>query len=232
MDPLTLLALANAAVAAVKKGCQLYKDIKGTVGDVKGVLDDLESQFKSLHKEKPPSNESIKKYNAERERIKETAKSDPNDVITNVGQQLGVFFDSYQKIEDLFFQEELESKKVYTGDDSLNKRALQRVLIRTRLERMETELREIMVYETPAELGDLWTRFLKMKQQIEKEQVEARGIQRREYLKKEWERREFIELWRGRMYEIFLVVLLVLYVWSLLWSISLHRENLSDFLSP
>jgi hypothetical protein len=27
MDPLTLFALANGAVAAVKKGCQLYKDM-------------------------------------------------------------------------------------------------------------------------------------------------------------------------------------------------------------
>jgi len=41
VDPLTLLAAANAAVAAVKKGCQLYKDIKNASGDVKEVLDDL-----------------------------------------------------------------------------------------------------------------------------------------------------------------------------------------------
>ena len=46
MDPFTLFALANGAVAAVKKGCQLYKDIKGAAGDVRGVLDDLEKQFK------------------------------------------------------------------------------------------------------------------------------------------------------------------------------------------
>ena len=29
MDPLTLFALANGAVSAVKAGCKLYKDIKG-----------------------------------------------------------------------------------------------------------------------------------------------------------------------------------------------------------
>ena len=45
MDPLTLFALANTAVAAVKKGCQLYKDIKGAAGDVKAVLKDLDEQF-------------------------------------------------------------------------------------------------------------------------------------------------------------------------------------------
>jgi hypothetical protein len=32
-------------VAAVKKGCQLYKDIKGAAGDVKAVLKDLDEQF-------------------------------------------------------------------------------------------------------------------------------------------------------------------------------------------
>ena len=45
MDPLTLFALANGAVQAVKKGCQLYKDIKGAAGDVKSVLKDLDEQF-------------------------------------------------------------------------------------------------------------------------------------------------------------------------------------------
>jgi hypothetical protein len=49
MDPLTLFALANGAVQAVKKGCQLYKDIKGAAGDVKGVLKDLDDQFHKLH---------------------------------------------------------------------------------------------------------------------------------------------------------------------------------------
>jgi hypothetical protein len=45
MDPLTLFALANGAVAAVKAGCKLYKDIKGAAGDVKEVLKDLDEQF-------------------------------------------------------------------------------------------------------------------------------------------------------------------------------------------
>ena len=54
MDPLTLFALANTAVAAVKKGCQLYKDIKSAAGDVKGVLKDLDDQFHKKYDGKPP----------------------------------------------------------------------------------------------------------------------------------------------------------------------------------
>ncbi len=55
MDPLTLFALANGAVAAVKKGCELYKEMSGAISDVKGVLQDLEDQFNSRHKDTPPT---------------------------------------------------------------------------------------------------------------------------------------------------------------------------------
>ena len=49
MDPLTLFALANGAVSAVKAGCKLYKDIKGAAGDIKDVLKDLDDQFHKLY---------------------------------------------------------------------------------------------------------------------------------------------------------------------------------------
>ena len=62
MDPLTLLALANGAVAAVKKGCQLYKDIKSAAGDIKGVLDDLDKQFNKAHENKPPTREQRQQF--------------------------------------------------------------------------------------------------------------------------------------------------------------------------
>ncbi|CAB5220344.1 hypothetical protein UFOVP236_33 [uncultured Caudovirales phage] len=232
MDPLTLLAAANAAVAAVKKGCQLYKEIKGAAGNVKEVLNDLEKTFKSSHKDKPPSQEAIKRYNEERERVRETAKHDPNDVISKVGEQLGAFFESLDQIEKLFWEEERNAKKVYTGNDSLGKRALQRVLIRTRLEKMQVELREMMIYDSPAELGDLWTRFQSMREQIIKEQEEARAEQIKKDLASAlvMERRK--QLWRSRAGDLFTALLVTIYVWSLLWSVSLHRENLRLFLQP
>ena len=61
MDPFTLFALANGAVAAVKKGCQLYKDIKGAAGDVKAVLKDLDDQFHKAHPPDKPASAAAKK---------------------------------------------------------------------------------------------------------------------------------------------------------------------------
>lgn len=231
MDPLTILAMANAAVAAVKKGCQLYKDVRGAVGNVKEVLDDLEKTFKTQHKDKPPSQEAIKQYNAARERVKVAGGRDPNDIIAEVGAKLGDFFDAFDKIEQLFYEEEHKAKQVYTGDDSLSKRALQRVLIRSRLEMMYKEIREEMIYNTPGELKDLWTRFEKMRAQVQEEQEEARAEQTRRDAEKAWQRQQIINRWRDRAGAISLTVLAALYIWGLLWAINRHRTNLQGFLS-
>ena len=170
MDPLTLLAAANAAVAAVKKGCQLYKDIKGAAGEVKDVLDDLKSQFQKIPN---PTNAQKIQYNEEVQRIQEIGRADPNDVFIQIGTDLGALMDEYDKIGKVFIQQEAEATQVYTGTDSVGKRALMRVIIRSRLDAMLAELRETMVYKAPAELGDLWGRYEKMWRQIVIEQDEA-----------------------------------------------------------
>jgi hypothetical protein len=180
MDPLTLLALANGAVAAVKKGCQLYKDIKSAAGDVKGVLDDLDKQFSKQHEGKPVTREQKQQFEQKKKEIKENLSKDPNDIMSTIGDQLGTFFDAMDKIEELFYEEEKKAKEVYTGDVSLSRRALQRVLIRSRLEQMEVELREQMIYHVPADLKDLWTRFQEMRGQIIEEQKVARKVKEKE----------------------------------------------------
>jgi len=180
MDPLTLLALANGAVAAIKKGCQLYKDIKSAAGDVKGVIQDMEKQFAKQTEGKPPTKEQKQQFEQKKKEVKENLSKDPNDIMSIIGDQLGTFFDAMDKIEELFYEEERKSKEVYTGDISLSRRALQRVLIRSRLEQMEVELREQMIYHVPAELKDLWTRFQQMRVQIIEEQKIARKIKEKE----------------------------------------------------
>jgi hypothetical protein len=71
----------------------------------------------------------------------------------------------------IFEEEENHSKsELYTGDASLGKRALQRVLMKKQLEQMGTELREIMVYQSPPELGALHTEVEEMMKVMGKEQ--------------------------------------------------------------
>ena len=168
--------MANAAVAAVKKGCELYKEIKGAAGNVKEVLDDLKKTFQ---KNPNPTNAEKIQYNEEVQRVQRVAKTDPADAVSQIGDNLGTFFDALGNIQKLHDEEERRSHEVYKGDDSIGKRALQRVLIRSRLDIMYAELREMMVYQTPPELKDLWTRCEKMWQQIVEEQKIAHANETR-----------------------------------------------------
>ncbi len=157
-------------MAAVKKGCQLYKDIKGAAGEVKDVLDDLKSQFGKIQN---PSNAQKIQYNEEVQRVQEIGKADPNDVFLKIGNDLGALMDAYDDIGKAFLMAEAQAKEVYTGNESVGKRALTRVIIRSRLDAMVAELREMMVYKAPPELGDLWNKYEKMWKQIIIEQDEA-----------------------------------------------------------
>jgi hypothetical protein len=175
MDPLTLFALANGAVSAIKAGCKLYKDIKGAAGDVREVLKDLDEQFHSVYagKGKTPPPAAIKQLNEEKTRVKELNKKDSGDVYFELGQHLGTFFDNQAKCIAVFEAEEKRSYQLYTGDASVGSRALQRVLMKKKLEQMEVELREIMVYQSPAELGGLWTEVLQQSKIINARQALA-----------------------------------------------------------
>lgn len=214
MDPLTLFALANGAVAAVKKGCQLYKDIKGAAGDVKAVIKDLDEQFRKQTEGKAVSYEQRKSFEEEKKRVVELSKMDPDDLYTTIGENLGSYFENMAKIEALFIEEERKSKEVYTGSDSIGKRALQRVLIRSKLQNMEKELREIMVYESPKELGDLYTRVQAMCAQIIQEQTKALAEQARIdaiKAKKRAQRNKTIrECYLNWLFTIFIILLIIL----------------------
>jgi hypothetical protein len=173
MDPLTLFALANGAVQAVKKGCQLYKDIKSAAGDVKGVIKDLDDQFHKKYAGRSPPPEAVKQLNEEKTRVKELNKrsEETTNIYTEIGDSLGQYYDNYFKCLAVLEDEERRSKtEVYTGGDSLAKRALKRVLMKKQLEQMGTELRELMIYQSPPELGALYTDVEKMTKELGKEQ--------------------------------------------------------------
>ena len=163
MDPITLFALANGAVSAVKAGCKLYKDIKGAAGEVKDVLKDMDEQFKKLHPPDKPAtveqkNAFVKQKNEVVELNKKANEGAELGIYQEIGEKLGEYYDNFYKCLAIMEEEERRAEnEVYTGDASLGKRALQRVLMRKQLEQMSVDLRELMVYQSPPELGALYT---------------------------------------------------------------------------
>jgi hypothetical protein len=214
VDPLTLLAAANAAVAAVKKGCQLYKEIKGAAGDVSDVLKDLKEQYNKLVDPTPVQKQQ---YHAEVQRVQEIAKSDPNDVYTEIGDQLGVLMDSYDALSKALLAEQVAGSKVYKGDESIGRRALRRIIITTRLDAMLAEIRETMVYRAPPELGSLWSKFEEMWQTIVAEQEAAHAEELRLIQIARWRRRKKIAEIRAKAAWVSAVVFVVIWAVGLLW---------------
>ena len=222
MDPLTLFALANGAVKLVKEGCKLYKDIKGAAGDIKDVLKDLDDQFHTAHKDRPPTVAEQNQYIQEKNRVINLNKQagDTANIYTEIGEQLGVYFDNLHKCHAIFEEEERRSKtEVYHGEDSIGKRALQRVLLKKQLEAMGAELREIMVYQSPPELGALWTEVQAMMEIVGKEQAVAIGIEMRGNTERARLQRKRMKKIKYQAYCWGITVAATLYICWLVWAV-------------
>jgi hypothetical protein len=222
MDPLTLFALANGAVKLVKEGCKLYKDIKGAAGEIKDVLNDLDDQFHKKFKDRQPTVAEKNQYVTERNRVIELNKKggETTNIYTEIGQQLGTYYDNYYKCLAVFEEEERRSKtEVYHGEDSVGKRALQRVLLKKQLQAMGDELREIMVYQSPPELGALWTEVEAMMKTVGKEQAGAIALEMKREREKARIRARKNKIFRYRLTCWSLTSIILVYLIWLMWSI-------------
>ena len=228
MDPITLFALANGAVSAVKAGCKLYKDIKGAAGDIRGVLKDLDEQFANNHKNKPATTTQRNAYIEEKNRVIELNKrdGDTTSIYTEIGNHLGTYYDNLNKCIAVFEEEERKARtKIYEGDDSLGKRALQRVLMKKQLEQMGVELRELMIYQSPPELGALYTEVEEMMVQMGKEQkvLITKQIQREEIQNRRRTARKK-QMMHQAMIGIAIMFVIFVFGFSMMWVAQMRQE--------
>ena len=207
--------MASSAFSAIKQGIATYKDVKNTAGDVKKIVNEIAGMFGPN-----PTKEQKKQIVAEQKRVQEVAAYDPNQVMGDIAKRLGEFMRHMQQIQDFYKEEERKSKEeVYEGVDSLAERALQRTLVLTQLRQMETDLREQMIYQSPPELGDLWTRFNEMREQIAVEQEQAREVRDQREAQARWQRRKMIGDLQDKAIYLAAALSVIVYLtvfWSLL----------------
>jgi hypothetical protein len=220
LDPITIAAAYKACTTAIdlaKKGVELYKQIKNTSGDVSDVLKDLKEQY---HKIVDPSPEQKKQYNEEVKKVQEVAKAVPDDVLSDIWNNLGAFIDQYEALMKIYIQSEAESKEVYRGELSLGRRALERIRLESKLNDMLAQVREQMVYNTPPELGSVWSRFEKAWTDIQNEQSDALAIETRKLQAARWQRRRAINRLKSRLVWIGAVVFVIAWSVGLMWLIT------------
>ena len=187
MDPFTLLMAAQTAVGFIKQGCALLhegrmelegakKTAEQVIGDVKaikGVFD----WFIGLFVSKPAKSteeKPVAKAKAKATKQQQSYEELELKLISEIGDNIGVLFDTQQQITNFYLELEETSKTNYDPTQNTSKKAIERVLIELQIEQLMQDVREAMVY-APPQLKDLYSRFLVMHKKIEQEQAWARS---------------------------------------------------------
>ena len=186
MDPLTILAGAKLAAAAIRQLCSTYQEYKA-----QGM-------------------ELVDAY------------GEAKDMVSDISGYLGSFFKAHEQLEKHVHEEELKTKKVRDPELSVNQEAFNRILAQKEMIRLETELREMMVYQAPKELGAIWSEFEVMRDRVKLERAE---VQRQELLKQQaaiWRRASIKRKIAQQMTSIIAVVFIILWF---LWLMILLRTS-------
>ena len=210
------MALANGCVAAIRKGCELYKEVKGTVAEAKktvkevqAIAEEVSGFFGWFKKKKPsPTTPTI----APKPKKAEAQVWDEHAVVADLAANLGQFFKVQQQLADHIREEEEKSKTIYDPSQNIMESALNRELAKTQFEKLAKEIREIMVYQSPPELGNLYTRVNTMRVQIIEEQEQARLAQEQKQREVEWQRRRVIEAIQDKAIYVGACLVFVLYL--------------------
>ena len=222
--------MAQSAVGFIKQGCAMLhegrmelegakKTVEGVISDVKaikGIFDWFLGLFKT--KSQPDASKPVAQKKAKPTAKQQSYEEMELNLIKDIGEKLGVLFDAQQAINQHYAELEEESKTKYDPTQNTSKKAIERALIELQMEKLFEQVREAMVY-APAELKDLYSRFLKMYQKIEQEQEWARSemIRRARLARWKQEREEIrcIEITAGAIGVVFISLIFGWLMWQL-----------------
>jgi len=245
--------LAQGAVSAIRSGCEMLQqgraiidefkgEAEGVVGEVTATVDELRGLYDwavgiwnsitGLFGVSPKVNDVtqiIVQPTAKKPVAKKKVAADPDaellqmQIVHEVSQQLGKFFDIQQQIQTHYKNLEDTSLHVYEANQNHAIKAIERVEVELQLEEMSKKIRETMVY-APMELKDLYTRFLSMYGKIKEEQEFARQEQiaaKRYKETRKWQRHNF-------RIEVAMWAVALMWVLLVLWGMMLQVATLTS----
>jgi predicted AlkP superfamily phosphohydrolase/phosphomutase len=103
---------------------------------------------------------------------------DISGIVTEISQHLGKFFSHHEE----FKVAEKESQKTPLPKNiSINEEAMNRVLRQEQMQQMETELREMIIYQVG--MPGLWSKFAEMRDVVRKEREKVEREQKKYWQK-------------------------------------------------
>ena len=141
---------------------------------------------------------------------------DESKVMADVVSQLTEFFKLQEQLAAHIREEEEKSQNVYDPDANLMEAALKRVMAQDQMAALEVTIRETMVYQSPPEMGALYSKVFDMRDVIKKEQEKARLKQEAQARYKAWQRREEKRNLQANLAYLLATFIFLLYLWLLL----------------
>jgi hypothetical protein len=141
---------------------------------------------------------------------------DETQVMADIVTQLTKLFRLEEQLAKHIREEEEKSKNVYDPDANLMEAALQRVMAQQQMAELIVTVRETMVYQSPPELGALYSKVFEMREIIAQEQEQARLKQEAQQRYKQWQRQEAKRNLRAKSAYLIATTIFLLYLWSFL----------------
>jgi len=146
---------------------------------------------------------------------------DESKVMADVVSQLTEFFKLQEQLAAHIREEEEKSQTVYDPNANLMEAALKRVMAQDQMAALEVTIRETMVYQSPPEMGALYSKVFEMRGVIQEEQEKARLKEEARERYKQWQRREEKRNFQAKSAYLVATFLFLLYLW--LWLLFVSR---------
>lgn len=233
MDPISLCLLAAGLVKNIQASCELYRSAKESFVEIKATADEVIAIGKEVHgfwgqllaffgsKPKP--------QDAKPQAAKPVAKNkksayvavDETQVKVDIVKNLTEFFKLQEQLAAHIREEEEKSQTVYDPDQNLMEAALKRVMAQQEMDRLVVQIRECMVYQSPPEMGALYSEVFKMREVIAEEQEKARLKEEAKKREAAWLHRQEERNLQAKLAAVVVTFIFLLYLW--LWLLLISR---------
>ena len=145
---------------------------------------------------------------------------DETKVMADVVKQLTEFFKLQEQLAAHIREEEERSKTIYDPNANLMEAALNRVMALDQMAALEVTIRETMVYQSPPEMGALYSKVFEMRDVISEEQEKARLKQEAKKRQDAWLHRQEERNLQAKLAAVTATSIFLLYLWSWLLFVS------------
>ena len=179
----------------------------GVYKEVTGFWNNFSNFFKS--KQKTATTKPVAKKKEKYVAVDET------QVKVDIVKNLTEFFRLQEQLAAHIREEEEKSLTVYDPEQNHMEAALKRVMAQQEMDRLVVTIRETMVYQSPPEMGALYSEVFKMREVISEEQEKARLKQEAKKREEQWLRKEEERNLQAKLGAVIATSIFLLYLW--LW---------------